>query len=79
MSVQPSNSVGGGGGARNADIQYVVSGPDIEKLSEYANEIADKARTIPDAIDIDTSLVIGKPEVSINIDRARANDLGVSA
>ena len=28
-SVQPSNAVGGGG-ARNADIQYVISGPNIK-------------------------------------------------
>ncbi len=75
-SVQPSNAVGGG--SRNADIQYVISGPNIEKLGEYANELAEKAKTIPDATDIDTSLVIGKPEVQVLIDRARANDLGVS-
>ena len=76
-SVQPSNAVGGGGG-RNADIQYVISGPNIEKLGEYASQLAEKAKTIPDATDIDTSLVIGKPEVRVEIDRARANDLGVS-
>ena len=76
-SVQPSNAVGGGGG-RNADIQYVISGPSIEKLGEYADQLAEKAKTIPDATDIDTSLVIGKPEIQVKIDRARANDLGVS-
>ena len=76
-SVQPSNAVGGGG-SRNADIQYVISGPNIEKLGAYANELAEKAKTIPDATDIDTSLVIGKPEIQVKIDRARANDLGVS-
>ena len=63
---------------RNADIQYVISGPNIEKLGEYANKLAEKAKTIPDATDIDTSLVIGKPEVRVEIDRDRANDLGVS-
>lgn len=76
-SVQPSNAVGGGG-ARNSDIQYVMSGPNIEKLGAYANELAEKARTIPDAIDIDTTLVIGKPEVRVKIDRDCANDLGIS-
>ncbi len=76
-SVQPSNAVGGGG-SRNADIQYVISGPNIEKLGAYANELAENAKTIPDATDIDTSLVIGKPEIQVKIDRARANDLGVS-
>ncbi len=78
MSVQPSGGVGGGGGSRNADVQYVISGPNIEQLGKYANEIAERSKAIPDATDIDTSLVIGKPEIRVEIDRAKANDLGVS-
>ncbi len=75
-SVQPSAAISNGG-ARNADVQYVISGPDIDKLGEYANELAKKTKTIPEATDVDTSLVIGKPEVNVEIDRDRAADLGV--
>ena len=32
---------------------------------------------LPDAVDADTSLVIGKPELRVEIDRERAADLGV--
>ena len=75
-SVQPSSAVGGGG-ARNADVQYVIAGPNIEKLGEYADQLAQKTKTISEATDVDTSLVIGKPEVNVEIDRDRAADLGV--
>lgn len=75
-SVQPIAAISVGG-ARNAPIQYVVSGPDIEKLSTYAEELLAKMKTIPDVVDADTSLVVGKPELRVEIDRARAADLGV--
>jgi HAE1 family hydrophobic/amphiphilic exporter-1 len=75
-SVQPIAAISVGG-ARNAPIQYVVSGPDIEKLSSYADELLVKMKTIPDVVDADTSLVVGKPELRVEIDRARAADLGV--
>ena len=75
ISVQPVASIGGGG--RNSDVQYVVSGPDLDKLAQYSSELLEKMKTIPDAVDVDSSLVIGKPEVAVEIDRARAADLGV--
>jgi hydrophobic/amphiphilic exporter-1 (mainly G- bacteria), HAE1 family len=75
-SVQQVAGVGGGG-ARNAEVQYVINGPDLDKLSEYADELVKKLKTIPDAVDVDSSLIGGKPEVAVEIDRARAADLGV--
>ncbi|HEY0080043.1 MAG TPA: efflux RND transporter permease subunit [Pyrinomonadaceae bacterium] len=66
-----------GGGFRNADVMYVVSGPDLQKLTEYSNQLFEKLKAIPDVVDPDTSLILGKPEVRVHIDRARAADLGV--
>ncbi|HEX7175375.1 MAG TPA: efflux RND transporter permease subunit [Pyrinomonadaceae bacterium] len=66
-----------GGGFRNADVQYVVSGPDLEKLTDYSNRFLEKLQAIPDVVDPDTSLITGKPEVRVHIDRARAADMGV--
>ena len=34
-------------------------------------------KTIPDVVDVDTTLISGKPEVRVVIDRDRAADLGV--
>ncbi|HEV7376179.1 MAG TPA: efflux RND transporter permease subunit [Pyrinomonadaceae bacterium] len=75
-SVQPVAAISGGG-FRNADIQYVVGGPDLEKLTKYSEELLAKMKTIPDVVDADSTLITGKPELRVVIDRARAGDLGV--
>lgn len=75
-SVQQVAAISGGG-FRNADIQYVIGGPDLEKLTKYSEALLEKMKTIPDVVDADSSLVTGKPEVRVVIDRARAADLGV--
>ncbi|MBC7932231.1 MAG: efflux RND transporter permease subunit, partial [Rubrivivax sp.] len=75
-SVQQIAAISGGG-FRNADIQYVVGGPDLQKLTEYSEKLTEKMKTIPDVVDVDSSLIVGKPELRVQIDRARAADLGV--
>jgi HAE1 family hydrophobic/amphiphilic exporter-1 len=66
-----------GGGQANSDVQYIVGGPDLQKLTEYSQKLLEKMKTIPDVVDADSSLVTGKPELRVEIDRARAADLGV--
>jgi HAE1 family hydrophobic/amphiphilic exporter-1 len=75
-SVQQVATISGGG-FRNADIQYVIDGPDLDKLTKYSEALLAKMKTIPDVVDADSTLVTGKPELRIVIDRARAADLGV--
>ena len=75
-SVQPVAAISGGGN-RNADVQYVIGGPDLEKLTRYSEAMLAKMKTVPDVVDADSSLVTGKPELRVVIDRARAADLGV--
>ncbi len=75
-SVQPVAAISGGGN-RNSDIQYVIGGPDLQKLTGYSEQLLAKMKTIPDVVDADSTLVVGKPEVQVIIDRARAADLGV--
>jgi HAE1 family hydrophobic/amphiphilic exporter-1 len=66
-----------GGGFRNANVQFMIAGPDLKKLEEYSEKILEKMKTIPDAVDVDSTLISGKPEVRLQIDRATAADLGV--
>jgi HAE1 family hydrophobic/amphiphilic exporter-1 len=66
-----------GGGFRNANIQFMVAGPDLKKLEEYSSKIMEKMKTIPDAVDVDSTLISGKPEVQLSVDRDTAADLGV--
>jgi HAE1 family hydrophobic/amphiphilic exporter-1 len=75
-SVQQVAAISGGGN-RNSDIQYVIGGPDLQKLTGYSQALLTKMKTIPDVVDADSSLVVGKPELRVVIDRARAADLGV--
>jgi HAE1 family hydrophobic/amphiphilic exporter-1 len=66
-----------GGGFRNANVQFMIGGPDLKKLEEYSAKILEKMKTIPDAVDVDTTLISGKPEVRLEVDRDLAADLGV--
>jgi HAE1 family hydrophobic/amphiphilic exporter-1 len=67
----------GGGGNQNAEIQFTINGPDLGKLERFAAAVADAARKQPGVVDVDTSLNVGKPELSVRLDRLKAADLGV--
>jgi len=75
-SVNPVATISGGGN-RNSDIQYVIGGPDLDKLSKYTDDLLKKMKTLPELVDVDSTLILGKPELRVVIDRARAADLGV--
>ncbi|XXX76148.1 efflux RND transporter permease subunit [Sorangium sp. So ce134] len=65
------------GGQSSARIQVALQGPDLDRLAEYATRITEELRKVPGAVDVDNSLVVGKPELRAIIDRDRAADLGV--
>jgi HAE1 family hydrophobic/amphiphilic exporter-1 len=69
-------AVGGFGGGE-AELQYNISGPNLEKLQEYSTAVADKLRKVKGAVDVDVSFSYAKPEYRVEIDRRRAHDLGV--
>ncbi len=75
--VQPVAAFSGGG-QRNANVQFLISGPDIKKLEEISAVLLEKMKQIPDAVDVDSTLIGGKPEVRLTVDRDTAADLGVS-
>lgn len=66
-----------GGGFRNANVQFLIAGPDLKQLEQYSEKILERMRTIPDAVDVDSTLISGKPELQLEIDRELAADLGV--
>jgi HAE1 family hydrophobic/amphiphilic exporter-1 len=68
----------GAGTFSTATVQYILSGPDLDRLTQYTKQIVDKAKKIPGAVDVDTSLVTGNPEVVAHVNRRKAADLGVS-
>ncbi|HWS55449.1 MAG TPA: efflux RND transporter permease subunit [Pyrinomonadaceae bacterium] len=74
-SVQPVAAIGGGG--RNSAVQYIVRGPDLRRLEEYSARLLEHMKRDPNMVDADRSLIPGKPEVRVSIDRQRAGDAGV--
>jgi HAE1 family hydrophobic/amphiphilic exporter-1 len=75
-SVELVNAIANG--QSNADIQFFIQGPDLQKLEQYSDQLLAKMKQIPKFTDTDSTLRSGKPEVHVEIDRARAADLGVS-
>ena len=68
-----SFNIGGGG---NADVEFVLRGPELEKLSEFGEALRARAPSLG-LLDADVTLKLDKPELRVQIDRARAADLGV--
>ena len=59
-------------------MQFVIqSSASYEELNGIANKLVEKLKDNPGLADLDTDLRLNKPEVRIEIDRARAADLGV--
>lgn len=77
ISVNPV-AVFSGGGMTQADVQFMIGGPEMKRLDQYAQKVMADLRQVPGAVDVDSSLVVGKPQYGIKVDRAKAADLGVS-
>lgn len=76
-SVQPVQAFSGGG-FRNANVQFFIGGPDLKELEKYSNILLEALKKSPDAVDVDSTLISGKPELRLTVDRDKAADLGVS-
>jgi HAE1 family hydrophobic/amphiphilic exporter-1 len=68
-----SFNIGGG----NTEFDFVIRGPELKKLSEYAEALRARGPELG-LVDADVTLKIDKPELRVEIDRARAADLGVN-
>jgi len=68
----------GGGAFSTATVQYTLAGPDLDRLTKYSSAIVAKMKTIPGAVDIDTSLITGNPELVATVNRRKAADVGVN-
>ncbi|GAA3937118.1 efflux RND transporter permease subunit [Hymenobacter algoricola] len=75
-SVSQDQSIGGGGGG--LPVQFVVQTQDFDKLREAVPRFLDAARQDPTFQFVDVNLKFNKPELRVNIDREKAQSLGVS-
>jgi HAE1 family hydrophobic/amphiphilic exporter-1 len=65
------------GGTRLSDIEFNLSGPDLDKLGLYSAQVVDKLRQAEGFVDVDTTLSVRQPEMRVHIDRERASDFGI--
>ncbi len=61
------------------DIDFSITGTDVNALSEFSEKLRQKAMTLPGIVDVDTTLRLDKPELLARIDRERAAALGIDA
>ncbi|SNR71655.1 efflux RND transporter permease subunit [Hymenobacter mucosus] len=75
-SVSQDQSIGGGGGG--LPVQFVIQTQDFDKLRTAVPKFLDAARQDPTFQFVDVNLKFNKPELRVNIDREKAQSLGVS-
>ena len=76
-AVRNPQTINLGGGGFN-DLDFALRGPDLNELVKYANKLRERAPELG-LVDADVTLKVDKPELKVNIDRARAADLGVDS
>jgi len=76
LRISVRNITGFNIGGGSSEIDFVLRGPDLNALYSYAEGLRTKADALG-IMDADTTLKLDKPELRIQIDRARADDLGV--
>jgi multidrug efflux pump len=66
-------------GSRGLPIQFVVQNSDIERVREIIPTFLQSARARPEFSFVQVDLKFSQPELVVDIDRARADAIGVSA
>lgn len=66
------------GAGLSLPVQYVIQNLDFKKLEAVVPQFLEEARKDPTFANADVNLKFNKPEIQIDIDRLKANELGVS-
>ena len=67
-----------GHAGRNAEVQFIVKGPDVEELDRVTTQMMEQMKQTPGLVDIDNDLRLDKPEFKVSIARNLADDLDVN-
>ena len=65
-------------GTRGEAMQFTVSGPDLNILNEAINVFLNKLAETPELGDVDSSIELNLPQVSLEINRELASEMGLS-
>ena len=81
LRVYPQNlpTIRIGGNLTKAVYQFTLQDTDLKSLYHWAPVIFERIRQLPALQDVNTDLQIASPQVIVDIDRAKAASLGVTA
>ncbi len=75
VSQEPTISVGF---SRGLPVQYVLQAPNLDKLRAVIPTFVERAQAQPELAFVDVDLKFNKPELEVEIDRDKADNIGVS-
>lgn len=61
------------------DVEYELHGPDLDRLQAHATQLLHRMEREPGLVDVSSSYETGRPQITLDIDRGRAAEVGVSA
>jgi multidrug efflux pump len=68
----------GGGGATSRPVEFVLrSAEPYEQIKTYVDQLIAEVRGNPALTNLESNLILDKPQLKVSIDRQRAADLGV--
>jgi multidrug efflux pump len=76
--IQDQTISGSGGSRAGLPVQYILQNQDFEKIREHLPKFLEEVNKNPTFMGVDVNLKFNRPELVINIDRDRAQNLGVS-
>ncbi|HET7187818.1 MAG TPA: efflux RND transporter permease subunit, partial [Gemmatimonadaceae bacterium] len=79
LFVQNPPAISIGGLASKSLYQYTLLSGDIETLNRAARALETRLRQLPELANVTSDLLIENPQVTVDINRERAGQLGVSA
>jgi len=67
------------GGQRGEPLQFGLTGPHLDKVAQLSHELLERLKKNPSIGHADLDLQLDLPELTLQLDRIRARDLGITA
>ena len=66
------------GGMRGEPLQFVLKGPNLNKVAELSHQLTERLQAIPEIGTLDTDLQLDMPQITLQLNREKARDVGLS-
>ena len=67
------------GGMRGEPLQFVLKGPELERVADLAERLRQRLQVIPEIGTLDTDLQLDMPQTRLRVDRDKARELGLDS